>query len=70
MRNLDAVARLKRTEGLRAEEIEEVECLVPAGEVPIVCEPESAKLRPRSPYDAKFSLAFCVAALMWFMPPA
>jgi 2-methylcitrate dehydratase PrpD len=45
---LDAVARLKRTEGLRAEEVEEVECLVPAGEVPIVCEPESAKLRPRA----------------------
>jgi 2-methylcitrate dehydratase PrpD len=61
---LDAVARLKRMEGLRAEEVEEVECLVPAGEVPIVCEPEAAKLRPRSPYDAKFSLAFCVAAAL------
>ena len=32
--------------------------------MPIVCEPESAKLRPRSPYDAKFSLAFCVAAAL------
>jgi 2-methylcitrate dehydratase PrpD len=61
---LDAVARLKRTEGLRAEEVEEVECLVPAGEVPIVCEPEAAKRQPRSPYDAKFSLAFCVAAAL------
>jgi 2-methylcitrate dehydratase PrpD len=61
---LDAVARLKRMEALRAEEVEEVECLVPAGEVPIVCEPGAAKLRPRSPYDAKFSLAFCVAAAL------
>jgi 2-methylcitrate dehydratase PrpD len=61
---LDAVARLKRTEGLRAEQVAEIECLVPAGEVPIVCEPVAAKLRPRTPYDAKFSLAFCVAAAL------
>ena len=61
---LDAVARLKRTEGLRAEGVAEVECFVPAGEVPIVCEPVAAKLRPRTPYDAKFSLAFCVAAAL------
>ena len=61
---LDAVASLKRAEGLRPEQVEEVECLVPAGEVPIVCEPAAAKLRPRSPYDAKFSLAFCVAAAL------
>jgi 2-methylcitrate dehydratase PrpD len=61
---LDAVARLKRMEGLSAEEVEDVECLVPAGEVPIICEPAAAKLRPRTPYDAKFSLAFCVAAAL------
>ena len=61
---LDAVASLKRTEGLRPEQVEEVECLVPAGEVPIVCEPATVKFRPRSPYDAKFSLAFCVAAAL------
>ena len=61
---LDAVASLKRAEGFRPEQVEEVECLVPAGEVPIVCEPAAAKLRPRSPYDAKFSLAFCVAAAL------
>ncbi len=58
---LDAVARLKKDKGLRAEQVAEVECLVPAGEVPIVCEPVEAKRRPRTPYDAKFSLAFCVA---------
>ena len=59
---LDAVGRLKRDKGLRAEDVAEIECLVPAGEVPIVCEPVEAKRRPRTPYDAKFSLAFCVAA--------
>jgi 2-methylcitrate dehydratase PrpD len=60
---LDAVARLRR-EGLHAEQVAEVECLVPAGEVPIVCEPAEAKRRPRTPYDAKFSLPFCVAAAL------
>jgi 2-methylcitrate dehydratase PrpD len=58
------VARLKLAEGLLAEQVAEVECLVPAGEVPIVCEPVAAKLRPRTPYDTKFSLAFCVAAAL------
>jgi 2-methylcitrate dehydratase PrpD len=60
---LDAVARLRR-EGLHAEQVAEIECLVPAGEVPIVCEPAAAKRRPRTPYDAKFSLPFCVAAAL------
>jgi len=37
---------------------------VPAGEVPIICEPYAAKLRPRTPYDAKFSLPYSVAAAL------
>jgi 2-methylcitrate dehydratase PrpD len=37
---------------------------VPAGEVPIVCEPREAKVRPRTPYDAQFSLAYSVAAAL------
>jgi len=61
---LDAVARLRRDEGLNAGRVAEVECLVPAGEVPIICEPAEAKRRPRTPYDAKFSLAFCIAAAL------
>src|SRR5229473_2285469 len=61
---LDAITRLKRTGDLRAEEVEEIECLVPAGEAPIICEPVEAKLRPRTPYDAKFSLPFGIAAAL------
>ena len=38
--------------------------MVPAGEVPIVCEPRESKLRPRTPYDAQFSLAYSVAAAL------
>ncbi len=61
---LDAVAGLKRSEGLRAEQVDEVECMVPAGEVPIVCEPAEDKRRPRTSYDAKFSLSFGIAAAL------
>src|SRR5262249_33561127 len=41
-----------------------IECRVRAGQVPIVCEPRAAKLRPRSPYDAQFSLPFSVASAL------
>ncbi len=58
---MDAAARLRREHGLTPEQIEEVECLVPAGEVPIVCEPAVAKRRPRTSYDAQFSLPYSVA---------
>src|SRR6266851_1350767 len=60
----EAVDVGKRTGDLRAEEVEEIECLVPAGEAPIICEPVEAKLRPRTPYDAKFSLPFGIAAAL------
>ena len=61
---MDAAARLKREHGLAPGEIEEVECLVPAGEVPIVCEPADVKRRPRTSYDAQFSLPFSVAVAL------
>lgn len=34
---------------------------VPAGTVGIVCEPSAVKARPRTAYDAKFSLSWCAA---------
>lgn len=58
---MDAAVGLKREHGFTPGEIEEVECLVPAGQVPIVCEPAPAKRRPRTSYDAQFSLPFSVA---------
>jgi 2-methylcitrate dehydratase PrpD len=54
---LDLVA-----DGLKAEAIAVIECRVPAGEVPIVCEPADVKQRPRSSYDAQFSLPYSIAA--------
>ena len=61
---MDCAARLRREHGFTPDAIEDVECLVPAGEVPIVCEPLDAKRRPRTPYDAQFSLAYSVAAAL------
>ncbi len=61
---LDCALALRAAHGLTAGAVERIECLVPAGEVPIVCEPAAAKLRPRTPYDAKFSLPFSVAAAL------
>jgi 2-methylcitrate dehydratase PrpD len=48
-----------------AKEVEEVTALV-AGEVAIglVLEPADRKLRPTTPYDAKFSLPYCIGALL------
>jgi 2-methylcitrate dehydratase PrpD len=61
---LDCALDLRREHAVRPEAIEAVECLVPAGQVPIVCEPREAKLRPRTPYDAQFSLPFSVASAL------
>ncbi|MGH2667937.1 MAG: MmgE/PrpD family protein [bacterium] len=61
---LDCALALRQAHELSADEVERIECLVPAGEVPIVCEPRPTKLRPRTTYDAQFSLPFAVAAAL------
>jgi 2-methylcitrate dehydratase PrpD len=61
---VDAARRLRDAHAFDAAAIENVECRVPAGEVPIICEPAEAKRAPRSDYDAKFSLPFTVAAAL------
>ncbi|MGH7354427.1 MAG: MmgE/PrpD family protein [Candidatus Rokuibacteriota bacterium] len=59
---LDCALELRRVHGIDPVAIEAIECVVPEGEVPIVCEPRAAKLTPRTPYDAQFSLPFSIAA--------
>jgi 2-methylcitrate dehydratase PrpD len=61
---LDCALALRREHRIEPDAIEGIECLVPAGEVPIVCEPRESKRRPRTPYDAQFSLAYSVAAAL------
>src|SRR5919201_822589 len=59
---LDCALELRQARGVSLEAIERIECRVPAGEVPIICEPAETKRRPRSSYDAQFSLAFSIAS--------
>lgn len=47
-----------------AAEIERVHFRVPEETAAIVLLPQAAKLRPRTPYEAKFSLPWCAAALL------
>jgi 2-methylcitrate dehydratase PrpD len=61
---LDCALELRRAHALAPEAIAAVECRVPAGQVPIVCEPRAAKLRPRTAYDAQFSLPYSVASAL------
>ena len=57
----DAAIALHRG-GLDPARIRSVQALVPAGTVPVVCEPLAAKRRPQSDYDAKFSLPYAIAS--------
>jgi len=57
---IDCAARLKR-QGIQASQVAKIECIVPEIQVQMVCEPVAIKLRPTSPYGAKFSLPYMVA---------
>jgi 2-methylcitrate dehydratase PrpD len=61
---LDCVLELRQAHALVPDDVESVECRVPAGQVPIVCEPRPGKVRPRSTYDAQFSLPYSVASAL------
>jgi 2-methylcitrate dehydratase PrpD len=47
-----------------AERIAALHCSVPAEMAPLIAEPWPEKQRPRSGYDAKWSLPYCLAALL------
>ena len=63
---VDAAAAAAGGNGVRVEAgaIAEIVAQVPEAAVPIVLEPAAAKVAPRSPYDAKFSLQYSVAAML------
>ena len=48
--------------GVAAADIRQLHCVVPEIELPLICEPFAEKLKPTSPYAAKFSLPFLLAA--------
>jgi len=57
----DAAIAMHRR-GVDPARIRSVEARMPAGAMPVVCEPVAAKRRPTSDYDAKFSLPYAVAS--------
>jgi len=61
---IDCALRLREEHRVDPDAIVDIECHVPTGEVPIVCEPRTAKLRPRTTYEAQFSLPFATAAAL------
>lgn len=58
--SLDALGTLE----VAPDDIEEVVVEVPDDAVDVVCEPLAGKRAPRTPYEAKFSLPWCAAALL------
>jgi len=61
---LDGALELRAAHAIDATAIDAIECRVPAAQVPIVCEPAPTKARPRTAYEAQFSLPFSVAAAL------
>jgi 2-methylcitrate dehydratase PrpD len=59
---IDCALRLREEQRVEPDAIASVECRVPAGEIPIICEPRPVKLEPRTTYEAQFSLPYAVAA--------
>jgi 2-methylcitrate dehydratase PrpD len=59
---LDAALSLVASRAVDTAAIASIECGVPAGQVPIICEPSPSKACPRTTYEAQFSLPFSVAA--------
>jgi 2-methylcitrate dehydratase PrpD len=55
-------AAVQAAEGASVADIDEIRVRIPPPGVPIVLEPAAAKRAPVTPYDAKFSLAWCAAA--------
>lgn len=58
---LEAIESLQ-DDGLKQEDIANISCHVASWMVPFICEPVGEKMKPQSPYHAKFSIQFSVAA--------
>lgn len=58
---VDALAQLMETEPLDPDEVVEIVALSEPTGVGLVLEPAADKVRPRTPYDSKFSLPYCLA---------
>jgi 2-methylcitrate dehydratase PrpD len=60
----DAVLALQKEHGFAAVDVAAITARLHRNQMPVVCEPAAAKRRPRSEYDAKFSLPYFLAACL------
>jgi 2-methylcitrate dehydratase PrpD len=58
---IDAILRLRHARGVRADDVEAIDCPVAAFIVPIVCEPLDEKLAPASDSHGRVSLQYSIA---------
>ncbi|WP_166462759.1 MmgE/PrpD family protein [Amycolatopsis acidicola] len=58
---VDALAQVLAANPVRPEEVAGITAYTDATGVSLVCAPAEDKVRPRTPYDAKFSLPYCLA---------
>lgn len=60
----DAALALQAEHGFSSADVVSITARIHRNQMPVVCEPAAAKLRPQSDYDAKFSLPYFVAACL------
>jgi len=63
---IDAVLRMRKHHGIKASDVERIDCPVPEFIVPIVCEPASEKFAPASDSHGRISLQYSVAEALYF----
>jgi 2-methylcitrate dehydratase PrpD len=60
----DCALALAREHDIEPQDIDRIDVAIPEGTIPVIAEPRSAKLRPVSDYDGKFSVQYIVAAAL------
>ena len=60
----DAAQALRDAHGLTPAQVESVDALIGEGCVGVVCEPEAAKRRPASAYEAQFSAHYMISSVL------
>ena len=58
---IDCAREIRERHAPKPDDIEAVECVIAPEQARLVCEPVEGRKRPRTPYDAKFSLPYAVA---------
>jgi 2-methylcitrate dehydratase PrpD len=60
----DATQALVQEHGLTPDDVDSIEALIGEGCVSVVCEPQAAKRRPKSAYEAQFSVHYMIASVL------